>query len=198
MKRVLLTAVTSLAAVCAGPGVASAAHHSKHHRGHHVHARHHARLRVLDFRAAAAPATTAPVAGSTPASPAGESAGTVTSFKEGVLTITLTDGTPVSGKVTENTEIHCQSATPSVGDDQDEQQGQEQEADDNGSSGSSHGDAVAHQADHGSGGDEGQQGSEEQQQSCTTAALVPGAKVREAELRISGSGAVWDHVDLNQ
>ena len=33
-------------------------------------------------------------------------------------------------------------------------------------------------------------------ESCTTAALAPPAKVREAELSLSSAGAVWEKVDL--
>jgi hypothetical protein len=34
------------------------------------------------------------------------------------------------------------------------------------------------------------------QEGCTTAALVAGAKVGEAELELTGSGAVWEKVIL--
>jgi len=158
------------------------------------------------------------VSGSAPTGPStgasGETAGTVTSFANGVLTITLADGSSVSGKVTEETEIHCQAAVPPAeggGDQGDEHSGSEgAEAD-----GIAHGQQHAQSGDNGqatgAGGEdeEGGQGSgdgEDAQgngegdggQSCTTAALVPGAIVREAELSLDGSGAVWDHIDLIQ
>jgi hypothetical protein len=192
MKRILLIAVSSSALVLAGPAVASAHHHGKHH-----HKRHAARARVLDFRASA-PATSGSSA--TPATPGTESAGTVTSFKEGVLTITLTDGTAVSGKVTEQTEIHCTPATPAAGgDDSDDEAGSGEG--DHGSSTQgqsnegSHGDA--HAATNGD-GEDGQDGPDNGQQACTTAALAPPAMVLEAELSVSSAGAVWDRVDLIQ
>ena len=171
MKRILLVAVSSSALVLAAPAIASAHHHGKHH-----HKRHAARARVLDFRASK-PATPA-----TPTTPTNETVGKVTSFKEGVLIITLTNGTQVTGKVTEKTEIHCPStATPSTNGDDDEQ------GDSGGDQGSS---SVAHASCN------GQQGEGSDQQSCTPAALTEGAPVREAELTLTGEGAVWDKVDL--
>jgi len=214
----LLTAATSSLLAIAGPGVAVAAHQGKrHHRAHHQRA-HHAR--VIVFGAAtssgsgATGMTTPTTPATTPTTPttpgtSGETAGTVTSFTAGVLTITLTDGTPVSGKVTEGTEIQCQAATPAgaSGDDQGED---ESGADDTQSPA---GQAQARMSSHdgGQGGEDGQQSGEdgqqsgedgqhggEGQQSCTTAALVPGAVVREAELSVSSAGAVWHQVDLMQ
>jgi hypothetical protein len=192
MKRILLVAVSSTALSLAAPAIASAHHHgTKRHHKHHA-----AKVRVLDFRASAAPSTSSPT---TPTTPATETAGKVTSFKEGVLTITLTDGTPVSGKVTEQTELHCTPATPgSGGEDNDDQSGSGEG--DQGSSGEARASEssrnLAHVADNG--GDGGGDGADEGQQSCTTAALVEGAMVREAELSITSAGAVWDHVDLIQ
>jgi hypothetical protein len=191
MKRILLVAVSSSALVLGAPAIASAQHHGKHH-----HKRHGARARVLDFRASAPATTVAPGSPATPATPSDESVGTVTSFKEGVLIITLTNGTVVSGKVTEKTEIHCTPATPAAGGDDN--------ADEAGASGDDQGSSSEGEADEGShgdahaasSGDDGEDGSDEGQQGCTTAALVPPAMVREAELSISSAGAVWDRVDL--
>jgi hypothetical protein len=119
----------------------------------------------------------------------------VTSFKAGVLIITLTDGTEVSGKVTEQTEIRCTPATPTTGGDDDEAgSGEEGSSTESLSNAGSQGDA--HAASSGDDGEDGQDGSDEGQQSCTTAALTPGAIVREAELRLGSAGAVWDRVDL--
>jgi hypothetical protein len=101
MKRILLVAVSSSALALGAPAIASAHHHAKNH-----HAKHHAaRARVLDFRASALATPATPGSPATPATPTSASVGKVTSFKEGVLIITLTDGTAVSGKVTEKTEI---------------------------------------------------------------------------------------------
>jgi hypothetical protein len=121
----------------------------------------------------------------------------VTSFKAGVLIITLTDGTEVSGKVTEQTEIRCTPATPTTGGDDDEAgsgEGDQGSSTESLSNAGSQGDA--HAASSGDDGEDGQDGPDEGQQSCTTAALTPGAMVREAELRLGSGGAVWDRVDL--
>jgi hypothetical protein len=185
-----MVAVSSVAVAMAAPAIASA--HSAHHHAkrHHKHA---ARARVLDFRASAAPTTSSPASPAAPTTPTTESAGKVASFKEGVLTITLTDGTSVSGKVTEQTQIHCSTAPTTGGEDNDDEAGSGEG--DHGSSDQARASEssrhLARAADHNGGGDEGQQ-------SCTTAALVEGALVREAELSIGSGGAVWDKVDLIQ
>jgi hypothetical protein len=199
MKRVVLIAVSSSALALGAPAVASAHHHGRHHSK-----RHAARARVLDFRASI-PATSSSPGSSgspaTPATPSTESAGTIKSFKEGtnkegVLVITLTDGTEVSGKVTDQTEILCAPTAPAPGgDDSDDEAGSGEG--DHGSSThgesteGSHGDAHA-----ASSGDDDEDGQDEGPQSCTTAALVPPAMVREAELKISSAGAVWERVAL--
>lgn len=203
MRRIFLTAVASSAMALAVPGVA-AAHHGKSHGSSRSasshHKRHHRHARIMRFGSAAS----APTSGSTstPTSPtttpAGESAGTVTSFTNEVLTITLKDGTTVSGKVTEKTEIECAPSAPMAaasshdggGGDQggQGQLGSQQEGGQPGQDG----------GHDGQGEDQGDDNGEASQQSCTTAALVPGAAVREAELSVGGAGAVWQKVELGQ
>jgi len=198
MKRMLLMAVTSSVLALAAPTVASA-HHAKHHGASHK--RHAKRARVVTFGTAAlapaSPTTTSPA----PTTPTGETAGTVKSFEKGVLTITLKDGTAVSGMVTEETRLECQSATPSPTTGDDDQGAGDDQA---GSESGEHGASTAHAADHGS--QQSEDGSDDQgdgssggsQQSCTTAALVPNAVVGEAELKLSSAGAVWEKVQLLQ
>jgi hypothetical protein len=149
---------------------------------------------VLDFRASALATPATPGSPATPATPGSASVGKVTSFKEGVLIITLTDGTAVSGKVTDQTEIKCTPATPATGGDDDEA----------GSGEGDHGSSTAGESDQGSNGDahaassgdDGDDGSDSGPQTCTTTALVEGAMVGEAELTIGSAGAVWDRIDL--
>jgi hypothetical protein len=211
MKRTLLTMMASSMLVFAVPAAASAAHGKHHHGARHAssHRRHAKGARLMTFAPATAPASGAPATPGTETTPANETAGTVTSFTNGVLTITLTDGTVVSGKVTEQTELKCTPATPPTttgGDDQgggDDQAGADEQA--GSESGEHGGPSVAGQTgssqrsdfqgggDGGDGHDGNQGGSEE---SCTTAALVPTAIVREAELSLSSAGAVWEKVDL--
>jgi hypothetical protein len=202
MKRMLLTAVASSLLALALPGAASANHGKRHHGASHK--RHAKRARLITFGTAglapaSGPTTTTPTP-TTPTTPAGEPAGTVKSFEKGVLTITLKDGTTVSGMVTEETRLECQSATPSptTGDD-DQGAGDDQSSPESGE----HGATTAHAADHGQqgedgGDDQGDEGGDGSQTSCTTAALVPNAVVGEAELKLGSAGAVWEKVQLLQ
>jgi len=194
----LLTTAMSAMLAIAAPGVASAHNAKRHHRAHHHHAK---RATVRTF---GSPLPASPTTGTTPVTPApdsGATAGTVTSFTGGVLTITLSDGSTVSGQVTERTEIHCLPAAPppTEGESRGDDDGSS-ESGDGGSSTSGHGDGVSHSDGASSGegedggGDMGGPGAGDQ--SCTSAALVAGAVVREAELSVSSAGAVWDHVNL--
>jgi hypothetical protein len=194
MKRMLLAAATSSMLALAAPSLASAAHHAKcHGRSHHAcsHVRHAHHARVLNF---GAPLSSTTPSGTTPTAPTGETAGTVTSFEGGVLTITLNDKSTVSGKVTEETEIRCQSATPSTEGSDDEENGEDSSSGDGEDSSTHVGSGLSSHGDELSSGGDGEDGG--QAQSCTSAALVPGAVVREAELSIGSAGSVWDHIDL--
>jgi hypothetical protein len=206
MRRTIITAVALTA--LAVPGTAVASHQSVHQAGtgHHgvQHKRHHRHAHLVRFGIAAStqaasptgptssPSPTAPVA------PTGDTAGTVASFTNGTLTITLNDGSTVSGKVTEGTEIECHSAMASAA--SDGQGGQGDQGDENGNEGQSgSGSGDGHQGDI-SGHDGGDDGEAQQEEAghCTSAALVTRAVVREAELRVSSAGAVWEKVELNQ
>ncbi|MHB8240403.1 MAG: hypothetical protein ACYDHN_00265 [Solirubrobacteraceae bacterium] len=204
MKRTLLTAATTSMIALAAPALASATHHSRsacHHRTHraceHVHRARHARIVVFGAAPATGTTTGAPSNGPTTSTPtsSGDTAGTVASFTGGVLTITLTDGSTVSGKVTEETEIRCTTAlAEGLGEGHDGEGGEDVGEDSHGGSGTS-----AHAADNSQGGsDDGGDGQHGESSSCTSAVLTPGAVVREAELSVSGEGAVWDHVDVIQ
>lgn len=202
MKRMLPAAIASSMLVLALPGMASAHHGKRHHRGHHANSHQRARhARLIKFGAASVPASpSGSTTPTTPVTPSGEAAGTVTSFTNGVLTITLTDGSVVSGKVTEETELQCPSATqpstPTGGGDQsggDDQSGSGG-GDHGGSSIASQPGALQHDDSQGSEGEDAND--DDNQESCTTAALVPGAKVGEAELSVSSAGALWHKVEL--
>jgi hypothetical protein len=194
----LLTAATWSMLAIAAPGVAAAAHHGKrHHRAHHR--AHHARVIVFGAVTSPGSGSSATTPGAAPTTPApGETAGTVTSFVAGVLTITLTDGTAVSGKVTEMTKIDCQATTPPPSG-EDDQGESGSDSDDNATTAhaSSHDEGRSGDAQEGQDGQDGQDDGGEAQ-SCTTATLVPGALVRAAELSVSSAGSVWDHIDLAQ
>jgi hypothetical protein len=166
MKRLLVALVLGGALFAFGPATALAAKH--HHHGHH--ARHHSRVRFERFGRSTAPA------GSSTQSNA-HNAGMVTSFQNGTLTITLNDGSTVSGTVTRQTEIECKApATSST-----------MQRDDHGRDNGDRGDD--------NGNDNGDDNNNAEH-SCSTADLQPATVVREAELKVSGSGATWDKVEL--
>jgi hypothetical protein len=201
MKRMLLALASSATVALLAPA-AAAAHHG-HHRHHGSH-RHASSARILRFgsvSALTAPTTTAPT--TTPTTPTQESAGKVVSFEKEVLTIMLNDKSTVSGKVTQDTQLRCQPATPppETGDDEqdtdDESAPQGDEHSQGSGSGdfaSQHGDVMAHSANEGDNGDNQNNG--QNQESCPTTALTPGTVVLAAELKITPAGAVWEQVDI--
>ena len=167
MRRILYTILACTALCVAVPAVALA--HGGHHHKRHHHLRHFVgHHRDGDF---------------------GNNmvAGTVTSFANNELTITLNNGNTVSGLVTDNTEVKCENPEDNNNNDNDVE----------------HGDRVA---DHGpgggdNGGDNGDRGDDngnrgddnDNNEMCT---IAPGMGVSSAELRINGAGAFWDEVEL--
>ena len=202
MKRRLLTTVGMAAALAlAMPGAALAHHgHGHHHHNAGAHA-HHAKFRMVHI----GPMTTTPPPAPTttaPTPPTPENAGTVTSYTNGVLTLTLNDGSTVSGKVTNETRIRCIKATPTTP--PGTQPGAEGPGDDNGQGDDqSRGDMNQQQGDHGQGewrhGDDGDDDggpTTEPEPPCDSSSLVPGAVVRAAELRIGPGGTEFESVWL--
>jgi hypothetical protein len=119
-----------------------------------------------------------------------EHPGTVKSFENGVLTISLANGGTVEGMVTDETEVQCDD---NPGDDRGEDEGDDDH----------HGDGD-HGDDDGGGGDDDAvvahddpgDDDHEDGEDCGTDALVAGAKVLQAELKIRNGEAVWDEVEL--
>lgn len=225
MRRIALIAATALTALaCALLPSGALAHGHHHHRGHHYarRARHHGwRFNRGHYGAGAGSGSqqtgSSGSSGAQGTETVGPSSGTqqgnagkIVSFTEGVLTIELGEGekaTKVSGKVTEETEIHCIPAptststppssgttSPSSSDDgwsggwgqgQQGQQGQQ------GKSGWGHGGQGAW--DDGEGG-RNQEGNERCQ--CSTANLTPGTIVHRAVLLLTESGAVFREIEL--
>lgn len=190
MRRILIALLMSGAVVVAAPTGAMAAHHrSHHHARHHArsHARKHSRLRHERFGSRDQ---------NQPGNQSGP-AGTVTSFANGVLTITLNDGSTVSGNVTDQTEIECMSSTASQqGDDGNDNNDASNQSGDGGQGGSSGGSGDDNGGNGDNGDDNGDNGDNGNGQMCSTAALTTGTPVAEANLELSGSGAVWNRVEL--
>ncbi len=183
MKRIVVTFLIGTAVAVAAPSAALAAHH-KHHRSRHNHsARAHRRVRHERFGKA----------DQTQPSNAQE-AGTVTSFENGILTITLNDGSTVSGAVTNGTELECMApAQQNQGDNDGDDSAALTNARNDHGGGSSSGSGDDNGGS-GSGDDNG--GGGDGNQMCSTASLAPGTPVAEANLEISSAGASWDKVEL--
>lgn len=187
MRRIL-TAVVACATVMAfAPSLAQARHHHRrHHRSHAVHAvRHRRGVRHRRF-------------GSSGSTTTGQqqSAGTVTSFDSGVLTITLNDGSTVSGQVTNDTNLECMAASSNTqSEDGDGGPNGSDDSSGDGDNSSQSGDGENSSVNDGddNGGDDDQG---DQAQSCMTSSLTPGTPVAEANLQISNAGAVWQKVEL--
>jgi hypothetical protein len=147
--------IVSLSLLAAIPAVSAArsGHHARHHSRHAriEHFRRHQDVRSQT---------------------GSQDAGTVQSFQNGTLTIKLTDGSTVSGAVTPDTEVECQSMNDNF-----------IRADGHGDNGGS---------DDNGGGDDNGNGA-----NCMTALQTPGTPVLDATLKLTSAGAVWDRVDLD-
>jgi hypothetical protein len=177
MRRLLYTAVASIAVVAFVPATALGRTH--HRRHHHHHRRHHHRVRIHRFGHLASSRGGSDVP-TTPSS----AVGTITFWDPttGKLVITLSDGTTTeTGFVTSDTDIQCQSS----GDMQDDLSA-------DGAPGSSGGDDQG-EDDNGDNGNNDDQGED---QSCSTTNITTGTMVSGAELSIDGNGPVWDELDL--
>jgi hypothetical protein len=119
-----------------------------------------------------------------------ENAGTVKSFADGVLTISLAKGGEVSGAVTDATEVECGDHHDAGDDDQ----GDDDRADDHGDDGPNHDEGDDHGDDDHSG--PGRTATASSDDGCSTDALTTGAAVREADLELTGGSAVWREVQL--
>lgn len=132
-----------------------------------------------------------------------ESSGTITEFdaETGELTIGVAGSGPVTGLVTDATEIKCDD-----GDDHGDEDGDGRGGDDDGTPDQGHGDRVARShGDDDPAGDDGddpaddessEDDGEDDESLCTVADLVPGAAVHEAELEIEDGGATWEEIEL--
>jgi hypothetical protein len=174
MRKVLFAAVASSVVLAVAPATALARDH--HRRGHHHAHRTHSRARDEHF---GNPNDRNPAPG------VARSAGTVASFNNGLLMITSNDGSMVSGQVTGATEIRCEQAEP-------EEMNHRLHVDGDHGGGGDNSDGGDNGGDHnGQNDDQG-----ENEAMCSTANLVTGTIVRDAELTLSGAGAIWKEVEL--
>lgn len=107
MRRIVFTTAASIVVIALAPAGAMA---RSHHKRHHSRT-HHARVRIRHERFGNLTMPTTPTTTpTTPTPPPADSVATVTSFTGGVLTITLNNGSTVSGMVTNATEIECEAS----------------------------------------------------------------------------------------
>ena len=145
-----------------------------------------------------------------------ENAGTIASFdaETGKLTINLFGGETISGLVTEGTEIECEDnggASVSSSGPGSDGEGEVEPGDDNGGEnevGDDNGGQGEEEPGDDNGGDNSGPGSknsgpgnaddgDDEAGNCTTASLVPGAVVEEAELKVANGQATFKEVELS-
>jgi hypothetical protein len=120
-----------------------------------------------------------------------ENAGTVASFTGGVLTITLASGGTLSGQVTSQTEVQCNTRSEQEREDRDNEDSHRARAADAGED--DHGDDI--NGDRGDNqGDDNEQ--ELEDDACPTGALAPGAIVHEADAHVTSAGLVFTKIEL--
>jgi hypothetical protein len=118
----------------------------------------------------------------------------------GTLTIALDGGGTVTGKVTANTECKVKPATPTATASRDGQSGDDH-GDNSGpgstSSGDDHGDRNENEANENENENENEANeNQNEEHGCMAADLTQNRVVREAELKITPAGAVFDEIKL--
>jgi hypothetical protein len=120
-----------------------------------------------------------------------EHAGTVKSFKSGVLTISLAQGGELVGIVDDRTEIECESeaAAHASSDGRRDDSASSGNTGPSGSSGRGSGDDHGDDpADHDAGDDD--------RERCGTDALTAGTRVREADVRVTSTGRRFSEIEV--
>lgn len=132
-----------------------------------------------------------------------EQAGTIASFgaETGRLVIDLFGNDSVAGLVTDQTEIKCEDDSGATVSSEGSDSGEAEPGDDHDgdNSGPSHegDDDNSGPSDNSGPGHEGDENDDHGDRLCTTAELVPGAVVEEAELKIENGQAVFEEVELS-
>lgn len=129
-----------------------------------------------------------------------ETAGTIQHFDSATntLTITKTDGTTVSGTVTDATRIECEDESGDLS--KSSHGSDDASGDDNSGSGDNSGPGSTSSDDAGDDhGDDNGDGKDDNRQACTTADLTDGRVVHEAELASDGNGGnTFTKVELDR
>jgi hypothetical protein len=193
MRRTFFCTLVSVAAFAFVPASSLAREHQRehHHARHHLKRTHHARVHHKRFGTIGTGSSGSTGSGSTGSGggmPSSDTAGTIASFDGTKLTLTLNDGSTVSGTVNGDTEIECMSATST--------QDSFQRNDHGGDNGGGDDQGANHDQGDDNGNDQGDNDGDDNGQNCTMADLKPGSTVTGAELKISSAGAVWDKVEL--
>jgi hypothetical protein len=131
-----------------------------------------------------------------------EQSGTIVSFDSGVLTVALVNGDTLKGTVDSGTEIECDNPTQTTTTASSRDDGGESNSGDQTESGD---DNQTSSVPPSTSGDDENQGDDDQgdnnddqgdNSSCGTDALTAGTIVKEAELRLTSAGAVFEQIDL--
>jgi hypothetical protein len=126
-----------------------------------------------------------------------ENAGTVESFKDGVLTIALAGGGKLTGDVAGDTEIDCEDSTTATKSDDDGDEGDREDGDREDGEHGDRDDGDDEQGDHDDGDrEDGGDDEGDDASSCGPEALTVGRTVKEASLRTRGGHAVFDEIEL--
>jgi hypothetical protein len=128
-----------------------------------------------------------------------ENAGTILSFADGVLKITVFgQSDPLVGLVDDSTEIECEHSTATTSDDGPGDSGDDESGDDHGDDGPGHDEGDDHGDDEGD-DDQGEDEDDDRfdEQPCGPDQLTSGTKVKEAELRLVGGKAVFEELELH-
>jgi hypothetical protein len=136
-----------------------------------------------------------------------EQAGTIASFdaETGRLVIDLFGADRISGLVTDQTEIECEEHSTASASSEGPGSGEVEPDDDNGGRGEEElgddrGDDEVADDNSGPGSENSGPGrgeDEDEDGNCTTADLLPGAVVQEAELKLAGGQATFEEVELS-
>jgi hypothetical protein len=133
-------------------------------------------------------------------------AGTIASFDNGVLTITLRNGQSVSGRVTPDTKIECENedaakamAAHDGGDDNSgpgsTSSGREEENENEVENEVEHGETTTTTTTTSSNSGPGNE-NEDEDRACGMDALKQGATVKEAEAKLTSNGLVFEEIEL--